>query len=62
MVLVGMKSDLCEKDPSRRHVSTEEAHALAISWGVPFFQINLQKFINVNECFEQLVCCFPTLD
>nr|AVV26982.1 GTP-binding protein Rheb isoform 2 [Entosiphon sulcatum] len=51
VVLVGNKIDL-EK---QRQVPTEEAQALAQSWGCPFVEVSAKKKDSVNRIFTMLV-------
>ncbi|KAJ3606895.1 hypothetical protein NHX12_026413 [Muraenolepis orangiensis] len=49
-VLVGNKSD----DVGKRQVATEQAHKLAESYGMDFFETSAYNNNNITECFTRL--------
>ena len=52
LILVGNKLDLSDE---RREVQTEEAEALARSWGVPYVETSAKTKVNVERVFYDLL-------
>jgi GTPase KRas protein len=51
MVMIGNMSDLSNE----RVVSLQEAINLATEWRIPYLEVSAKSYININECFSELV-------
>jgi len=55
LILVGNKTDLCEKDPSMRKVLKNEAETYALDSNLLFVEASAEGCNNVREAFEILL-------
>eukprot|EP01084_Bolivina_argentea_P185951 320578_1 len=55
-IIVGNKCDICDNNPEKRQISTEQGMNLACTYGnLLFYETSAKKNINIKEIFQQCV-------